>query len=133
MDVSGADVYAGGNFTIAGNEVVTRFACWHKIATAINEKKKIKSTLGLNNYPNPFNQSTTINYNLPFDTYVVLKVYNLFGHEIKTLINKTESKGTHHVIWDCRDNYGKNIDNGFYYCTLIVGDINFSRIMIISK
>lgn len=66
------------------------------------------------NYPNPFNPSTTINYRLPERSKVVLKIYNILGEEIKTLVNNYETAGLKSVVWDGLDSAGNQVSSGIY-------------------
>lgn len=65
------------------------------------------------NYPNPFNPSTTISYSLPQNSFVTLKMYNILGQEIKTLVNDEKLSGTHSVRFD-----GSNLSSGIYFYML---------------
>lgn len=79
------------------------------------------------NYPNPFNPSTTINFSLPVDKRISLKVYDMLGQEIKTLIDlQNLKKGNHQVIWDGRNNSGNFVASGNYVAKLIFGDFTKS-------
>jgi len=74
------------------------------------------------NFPNPFNPVTTIRYGLPREERVTLKVYNLFGQEVATLINnELKNAGYHAAIWDGRNNSGKAAVSGVYFVRLRVG------------
>ncbi|MBU1095677.1 MAG: T9SS type A sorting domain-containing protein, partial [Bacteroidetes bacterium] len=55
------------------------------------------------NYPNPFNPSTIIKYQLPADGIVTLKVYDILGKEIKTLVNRKQSSGVYEVVFDASE------------------------------
>lgn len=66
------------------------------------------------NYPNPFNPSTIIEYALPEQSKVVLKIYNMLGEEISTLVNRVQGAGIHQVIWNGRDFQGKPVASGVY-------------------
>lgn len=68
----------------------------------------------LPNYPNPFNPETTIEFQIPKPSFVTLKIYNILGNEVKTLVNKNISPGNYTVKWDGADNYGKNVSSGVY-------------------
>jgi len=72
------------------------------------------------NYPNPFNPSTTISFSLPTDQEIELSIYNIKGQKIKSLIKKEFSKGSHSIIWDGNDKYGKTSSSGIYYYRLSV-------------
>lgn len=66
------------------------------------------------NYPNPFNPETTIRYDLPVSAHVVLTVYNILGKEVKTLVDVEQSAGIKTVVWDGKDNLGKDVSSGAY-------------------
>jgi len=79
------------------------------------------------NYPNPFNPSTTIRYQLPKTTEVVLKIYNIFGQEVRTLVNARQPVGMNAVVWDGRDQSGKEVSSGIYIYRLQTGESMQSR------
>ena len=85
------------------------------------------------NYPNPFNPSTTIRYEIPKESRVVIKVYNLLGQEVKTLINKTQGRGIHTMTWDGKDNTGRIVASGVYLYRLEAGTFVKSRKMLFIK
>ena len=72
------------------------------------------------NYPNPFNSSTTIRYYIPKFSKVVIKVYNLLGEEIKTLVNQMESPGKQSIDWDGTNYSGQAVSSGVYIYRLEV-------------
>ena len=78
------------------------------------------------NYPNPFNATTIINYELLIMNSPVrttLKVYNLLGKEVKTLVDKSQKGGHYEVSWDGRDEKGREVGSGIYFCRLeVIGD-----------
>jgi hypothetical protein len=73
------------------------------------------------NYPNPFNPSTTIEYVLPKTARVTLKLYNLQGAEVATLVDWVEQPGEKSVVWDARDKNGRQVPTGVYVYRLRVG------------
>jgi hypothetical protein len=66
------------------------------------------------NYPNPFNPSTTIEFQLPEATHVHLKIYDILGREVRTLINEQFPSGIHRVHWDGKNNSGITVASGVY-------------------
>jgi hypothetical protein len=80
------------------------------------------------NYPNPFNPSTTINYQLPIANMVNLKVYNLLGQEVATLVNERQPAGTYKVKFDASD-----LASGMYIYKIKSGDYNVSKKMLLLK
>ena len=68
------------------------------------------------NYPNPFNPVTKINYELSVANYVSLKVYDILGNEIKTLISQRQNAGIYEAEFD-----GSDLSSGIYFYTLNAG------------
>jgi hypothetical protein len=83
--------------------------------TGINDfiKSRIKFTLS-RNYPNPFNPSTTIEYEVPEKGLVSVIVYNVLGQEVRTLFHATQDAGKHTVRWDGKNNAGNALSSGMY-------------------
>ncbi|MBS1550990.1 MAG: T9SS type A sorting domain-containing protein, partial [Bacteroidetes bacterium] len=65
------------------------------------------------NYPNPFNPATKIQFNLPVSGNVSLKIYDMLGKEVKTLVNSFTSAGTYNINFD-----GSNLSSGVYFYKL---------------
>ena len=65
-------------------------------------------------YPNPFNPTTVISYNLPQAGFVNLKVYDLMGREIRNLTSGFENAGMNSAMWDAKDNQGNIVSSGVY-------------------
>ena len=69
------------------------------------------------NYPNPFNPTTTITYQIPKDGHVTLKIYDVLGNEIKTLVNEYRATGRYNVNFDA-----SNLASGVYIYRIQVND-----------
>lgn len=86
------------------------------------------------NYPNPFNPTTNIRFSLPLNKQISLKIYNILGQEVKTLINNQEyAKGTYEVTWDGTNNYNQSVSSGVYIYTLQYGNFSKSVKMTLMK
>ena len=82
----------------------------------------------LQNYPNPFNPETTIRFNLPKSDHVTLKIYNLAGQEIETLVDATRSAGEHQAKW-----HAEGLANGIYFYQLEAGKFSKTKKLILQK
>jgi hypothetical protein len=80
------------------------------------------------NYPNPFNPSTTIEFTLPKSDFVELKVYNILGKEVTTMVSNKLNQGNHAYTFD-----GKNLASGIYYYQLVAGDFREVKKMILLR
>jgi hypothetical protein len=105
--------------------------------TDINSESQLRNTFKLSpNYPNPFNPTTTISYTIPsnvesnfsnvFD--VQLKIYDILGEEIATVVDQRQNPGEYSVNFD-----GSELSSGFYYYQLRAGDFVRTRKMILLK
>jgi hypothetical protein len=70
------------------------------------------------NFPNPFNPSTSITYQLSAVSKITLKIYDILGREVKTLADEEETAGQHAVLWDGTDQHGRRVASGVYYYRL---------------
>lgn len=80
------------------------------------------------NYPNPFNPSTEISYAIPAKTHVTLRVYNLLGQEVATLVDELRDAGRHTVSWTATD-----IASGVYFYRLQTDDFSATKKMVFMK
>ena len=107
--------------------------------SAVNNSENnnlIPSFALLQNYPNPFNPTTKIKYSIPAvtlrqaqsDISVTLKVYDVLGNEIETLVNEEKTAGSHEVTW-----FAEKIPSGVYFYQLRVGELTQTKKMILMK
>ena len=80
------------------------------------------------NYPNPFNPATTINYSIPTTQYTVLKIYDITGKEVATLVNENLSPGRYEVKFD-----GSNFASGVYFYKITAGSFSAVKRMFLIK
>jgi hypothetical protein len=80
------------------------------------------------NYPNPFNPSTNIKFNLPFKTFVTLKIFDLVGREVAILANENKSPGSHTIQWNA-----VNMPSGIYFYKLQTGQYCETKKLVLIK
>jgi hypothetical protein len=85
------------------------------------------------NFPNPFNPSTMIRYQVPMQSEVQLVVYNMLGQKVRILVNDLAEPGYYQVIWDGRDDAGKQLPSGIYIYNMTAGKFNQMRKMLFLK
>jgi Secretion system C-terminal sorting domain len=102
---------------------------FNPIYTSIKDENiNINSFDLFQNYPNPFNPTTTITYSIPTSGFVTLKIYNLLGSEIATLVNEEKNFGTYKVTWDAQ-----NIPSGVYFYKITASAFSIVKKMILLK
>jgi len=85
------------------------------------------------NYPNPFNPTTTIDYQLPEDSKVVINVYNILGSKVKTLMTENKKAGYYSVQWNGTNEYGNQVASGTYFYHIKAGKHNSVKKMLLIK
>ena len=85
------------------------------------------------NYPNPFNPTTSISYSIPTNDVVSLKIYNIMGQEVRTLVNASQAAGTHTIQWDGLNSNGQRVASGVYLYVMKAGKFVQSKKMTLMK
>ncbi|MCI0531301.1 MAG: FG-GAP-like repeat-containing protein [candidate division Zixibacteria bacterium] len=85
------------------------------------------------NYPNPFNPATSIQYRLAEPSNVDLKIFNILGQEVVSLVNEFKGAGQHQVAWDGKDQKGRLVPAGIYIYKIQAGDFVQSKKMLLLK
>lgn len=98
--------------------------------TGVKEKQPAPATdFALSqNYPDPFNPSTTITYRLPSNSFVVLKVTDILGREVQSLVNERQAAGTHSIVFSAN-----NLPSGVYFYTLQAGMYHSTKKFLLLK
>lgn len=91
------------------------------VVTADEYAPPIDSIL-LYSYPNPFNLSTTLAFDIPKNSAVKLLIYNVKGQKVKELLNTVLQKGTHSIVWDGRNENHQTVSPGIYFLLLEAGE-----------
>ncbi len=99
--------------------------------TAVESEQIKPSSFALfNNYPNPFNPSTIISYQLPENSFVSLKIYDVIGNEVATLVNELQTAGVKNVTFKLKD---KELGSGIYFYQLKTGSFVQTKKMLLLK
>ena len=97
--------------------------------TSVEDNESAPVTFALEqNYPNPFNPSTSIQYSVGSNQFVTLKVYDILGKEVVTLVHENKSAGSHHVTFDA-----SKIPNGLYFYRLTTASFSQTKKMLVVK
>ena len=125
-ELRGVMYYSFGNYKLVPRNDGD-FLGW---VTDVNEENQLPEEFGLfQNHPNPFNPSTIINYNLPVQANVTLKIFNILGQEVKILIdNEIVSAGNHNISFNAN-----GLPSGIYIYNLQANDFVQSKKMILLK
>ena len=84
-------------------------------------------------YPNPFNSTAVINYQLPEAIHLTLNIYNIMGQRIRTLIDASMTAKDYSITWDGRDSFGNAVASGFYFYQLKAKNSVLTKRMLLLK
>ncbi len=118
-------------FFISGASSIYEYTVQRIVAVDENAIPSFEESL--NNYPNPFNPSTTIAFNLAEKSNVNLSVYNIRGQKVKTLVSGMTEPGEHRIEWDGADSTGKSTSSGVYFYRLKTDGYDSVKKMILIK
>ena len=85
------------------------------------------------NYPNPFNPTTSIRYDLPNDAFVRLQIFDMLGKPVRLLVQKKENAGYKSVVWNGKDDFGRPVSGGVYFYRLEAGEFQKTGKMVLVK
>ena len=126
---SGYEVYdmAGNEYRFWGHNV--NFIYKLIVTEVLSEKTNVPEYFTLQqNFPNPFNPRTTINYAIPKESFVMIKVYDMLGREIKTLVNEEKTAGNYSVSFNA-----ENLSSGIYFYTIKADAFVQTKKMVLLK
>ncbi len=95
--------------------------------------ESINSEISLKNYPNPFNPTTNILFNVAEEGLVDIKVYNIKGQVVKSLLNEKRTVGGHRVVWNGDNNRGLKVASGVYFVRLKQENNQITRKILLTK
>jgi hypothetical protein len=120
--VSGVNLYGASDYSASG--FVTG-----DLISGIEADKGVPTSFGLSqNYPNPFNPTTSFEFQVSSLTFVSLKVLDVLGRDVATLVNEERQPGTYSVRWDA-----SGYPSGVYFCRLQAGSVVETKKMVLAK
>jgi len=117
------------NFDIKSNGWLYWSNSINTVATGVNDKIELPVSFKLyQNYPNPFNPTTKIKYSIPNSERVLIKVFDILGREVKTLLNEYKDVGTYEIEFNASE-----LSSGLYFYKIIAGNYSETRKMIVLR
>jgi len=136
---------SGTEITYHGNEILT-FHSDEIIGTPLQPLILTKAALGISdfgyvpdvyslsqNFPNPFNPITKLGFGIPEDGLVSIRIFNLLGQEIKTLVRENLEAGYRFVVWNSTNDYGNQVTSGVYFVVMECNNFREVRKMVLLK
>jgi photosystem II stability/assembly factor-like uncharacterized protein len=119
-----------GPYLIAGTDNgIWRITLQQLLTSIEDDQRKLADNFSLfQNFPNPFNPSTNINYSVPKTSIVTIKVYNILGKELTTLVNEEKSAGNYSVKFN-----GKQLSSGIYFYKMQAGNFVETKKLVLMK
>ncbi|MCB5252808.1 MAG: CapA family protein [Candidatus Cloacimonadaceae bacterium] len=97
------------------------------------KNRLLQAQIPVNIYPNPFNPDTTIDFDLPQSSRTSLKIYNVKGQLLRTLVDEMLSTGHHRYRWDGKDQRGKKVSSGLHFIKIQCGNKSATRKAVLLK
>ncbi len=119
-------------FVLVGNNGLAAFVTDRLVSVGSGQNVPTRFVLE-QNYPNPFNPSTTIRYHVPVAGSLSLRIFDLLGREIQTLVEEFKTAGSYAVTWDGKNNAGLRMPSGIYFYTLKTESMAQTRKMILMQ
>ncbi|MFH1700296.1 MAG: FlgD immunoglobulin-like domain containing protein [Candidatus Zixiibacteriota bacterium] len=120
---SDAQINDTGTFAIILHRLPTDVDNWAELNPMIYNLRQ--------NYPNPFNPFTRIDFNLPKSSFVELDIYNILGEKVRSLISKNMAAGQHSIMWNSKNDNGRDAASGVYYYRITTDEFTASKKMLL--
>ncbi|MEW6652133.1 MAG: glycoside hydrolase family 3 C-terminal domain-containing protein [Bacteroidota bacterium] len=113
---------------------IYEFEVFNNIISDISDEANLPLNLSLsNNYPNPFNPTTTISYQLPIASRVTLKVYDILGREVASLVDEYKNAGNYKITFNVKTRHGVSLQSGVYFYRLTTPSSTITKKMLLLK
>jgi hypothetical protein len=119
--------YMGDGTTCAGVD------CGNDVKDETGDREKPSGFTLFQNHPNPFNQTTKIEFTLAKSGFVSLNIYDILGRKVRTLVSQHVSSGHKSVLWDGKDNSGNDVASGIYFYRVRAGNLSETKKLVLLK
>ncbi|MCK4271425.1 T9SS type A sorting domain-containing protein [bacterium] len=118
--------------------LMDRMLDWFGVSTPVEPGEAPLASLPgafalIQNYPNPFNASTRITFQVPGPSRVELRIFNIRGQEVRTLLDENKTAGGHLLLWDGTDDRGEAVASGIYFCQMRAGEYRRTQKMLLLR
>jgi hypothetical protein len=100
---------------------------------SVDTLQKTNDCITSQNFPNPFNSNTIIKYSLPCIGKISIKIFDITGREIITLVNQEQFQGEHFILWDGKNHFGNNVTSGIYFYAIKFNNLSIVRKIILAR
>ena len=130
----GAFPFFASGKVLASDVETGLYVLFFSVPTAVGGSTELPTRFAVSsNYPNPFNPTTTINYELPTASVVRLDIHDVLGQKVRTLVHEAMEAGSHKAIWDGRNDAGLPVVSGTYIYRFEAGGFVRTRKMVLVK
>ena len=132
-DLTQAECLGQGGIYMGDGTQCTGVDCGNEVKDETGGREKPSEFTLFQNHPNPFNQTTKIEFTLAKSGFVTLTIYDLLGRKLRTLVSEPVSAGYKSVLWDGKNDSGKNVASGVYFYRLKAGDSSETKTLVLLK
>ncbi|MFA7418685.1 MAG: putative Ig domain-containing protein [Melioribacteraceae bacterium] len=129
----GTIVSEDSSYTYVAAEMRNLAAHFAPLTSVYTDQTLPKEFRLMQNFPNPFNPATTINFSVPKNGYVTLKVFDSLGREVATIVNEYKQPGNYQVKLNVKTRHGASLPSGIYFYQLTADQTRLTRKMVIVK
>jgi hypothetical protein len=121
-DLTQAECGAQGGTYMGDETTCAQVECGNDVKDETSGREKPSKFSLLQNHPNPFNQTTKIEFSMANSGFVSLSIYDLLGRKVRTLASEHLASGYKSVLWDGKNDSGEDVASGIYFCRIKVED-----------
>ncbi|MEK6650771.1 MAG: FlgD immunoglobulin-like domain containing protein, partial [Bacteroidota bacterium] len=135
IDTASANIAGNDTLALVADAIVLRELEAPSVTVGVEGPSEIPVEFALSqNYPNPFNPTPSIQFALPKAVNVELRIYDLLGREVRTLVRGDQMPaGFHSVVWDGRNEHLQSVATGVYFYRIVAGDFRQVKKMLMLK